>query len=204
MHPAIEGILARPLSHKVGIWVASVLALVGLFWKLSLSSKLTERVELTETVIRIESDIATERRLASRLDKAREKLRDLEGRLKGALEQLPDKSEIDDLLEKISGTARESGLELNLFQRREENYKEFYAEVPVNVSVTGAYHQVATFFDEVGRMPRIVNINQIAVYDPKPGETQVTLRVDCLLTAFRFLSEQERNEHAPVDKKKRK
>lgn len=205
MHPIVEGILERPLSHKIALWVGTALIVLGGFWQFSLGGLTTEASELSEAVLKLESEIATEKRLASKLTKAEDRLADLEARLKDALSQLPDKSEIDNLLEKISNLARESGLELNLFQRKEENFKEFFAEVPVAVSVTGSYHQVATFFDEVSRLPRIVNINQISVFDPKIEDESVIVKVDCILTAFRYLSEQERAEKSSdVDKKKRK
>ncbi len=204
MHPVVDGILERPLSHKLGLWIVSILLVAGGFWQFSLSSLMTTEAELNESVIKLDSEIATEKRLAAKLNKAEERLKDLEGRLQSALEQLPDKSEIDNLLEKISNVARESGLELNLFQRKEENFKDFYAEVPVLVSVTGTYHQVATFFDEVSRLPRIVNINQISAFDPKVEEDAVILKVDCVLTAFRYLSDRERSERQPEADKKRR
>jgi type IV pilus assembly protein PilO len=205
MHQAIENILDRPTSHKIGIWIATILLILAGFWQFSLSSLIEEREKLDEEVARLDSEILTEKRLAGKLGKAEEKLKDLEARLKGALEQLPDKSEIDNLLEKISNLARESGLDLNLFQRKEENFKDFYAEVPVSVSVTGSYHQVATFFDEVSRLPRIVNINQIEIIDPKPNESSVIVKVSCVLTAFRYLSDKERADQAGQgDKKKRR
>jgi|LakMenEpi03Aug12_release.lakeMendotaPanAssembly.Ray.scaffolds.fasta_scaffold469184_1 type IV pilus assembly protein PilO len=205
MHQAIENILERPTSHKIGIWIATILLILAGFWQFSLSSLIEEREKLDEEVARLDSEILTEKRLAGKLGKAEEKLKDLEARLKGALEQLPDKSEIDNLLEKISNLARESGLDLNLFQRKEENFKDFYAEVPVSVSVTGSYHQVATFFDEVSRLPRIVNINQIEIIDPKPNESSVIVKVSCVLTAFRYLSDKERADQAGQgDKKKRR
>ena len=204
MHPVVDGILERPLSHKLGLWIGSILLVAGGFWQFSLSSLMTTEAELNESVIKLDSEIATEKRLAAKLNKAEERLKDLEGRLQSALEQLPDKSEIDNLLEKISNVARESGLELNLFQRKEENFKDFYAEVPVLVSVTGTYHQVATFFDEVSRLPRIVNINQISAFDPKVEEDAVILKVDCVLTAFRYLSDRERSERQPEADKKRR
>lgn len=205
MHEAIENILERPTSHKIGIWVGTVLLVVGLFWQFSLSSLLEEKEKLDEVVAKLDSQITTERRLASKLGKAEAKLKELESSLQIALQQLPDKSEIDNLLEKISNLARESGLDLNLFQRKEENFKEFYAEVPVAVSVTGSYHQVATFFDEVSRLSRIVNINQIEITDPKVAEELVEVKVSCVLTAFRYLSEKERADQVQTqDKKKRK
>jgi type IV pilus assembly protein PilO len=205
MHPIIESVLDRPLGHKIAIWAVSLLAVFGIAWQFSLQGQFDSKSKLEEEVMHLDSDIATERRIASRLDKARDKLKDLEVRLKEALEQLPDKSEVDDLLDHISGTAREAGLELNLFQRKEDNVKEFYAEVPVSVSVTGSFHQVATFFDEVARLSRIVNISEIQATEPKITDSEVGIRVDCLLTAFRYLNDQERaTAQATAEKKKRR
>lgn len=204
MHPAIDTFLERPLSHKLGAWFLTLLVLFGGFWQFFYSDKIKELGKLDAKIEQIDSEIATEQRLAQRLNKARERLKDLDAKLKAALLELPDKSEIDRILEKISNLARESGLELNLFKRKDENFKEFYAEVPVNVSVTGTYHQIATFFDEVGRLSRIVNINQIVLYEPKPTEEGIVIKSDCVLTAFRYLSDAEKAERAPAEVKRRK
>lgn len=204
MHPMIEGILERPASHKAAIWVVSLVLVFGLAWSTWLSAQYKEQGDLTENVAKLESDVATEKRLAAKLSDAREKLKGLEASLQEALEELPDKSEVDDLLERVSNLVRESGLELNLFQRKDDNFKEFYAEVPVQVSVTGAYHQIATFFDEVGRLPRIVNIANISLADPKMKDDALTLKVDCSLTAFRYLTEQERAQSLAAEAKKKR
>ena len=117
MHPAVENFLQRPLSHKVGFWIGSLVLVVGGFWQFSFSSNFKQIEAISEEVLKLDSSIVTERRLAANLDKARDKLKDLESKLSDAVAQLPDKSEIDDLLERISNLARESGLELNLFKR---------------------------------------------------------------------------------------
>lgn len=204
MHPMIEGVLARPTSHKVAIWFISLLIVGGLAWTLYLSKTYKKQETLTENVERLETDVSTEKRLAAKLNQAREKFKSLEVKLQDALQELPDKSEVDDLLERVSNLARESGLELNLFQRRDDNFKEFYAEVPVQVSISGAYHQVATFFDEVGRLPRIVNISNISLIEPKLKEDILNLKVDCNLTAYRYLTETERAQSAAAESKKKR
>ena len=203
MHQAIENFLERPTSHKAAAWVGCLLLLVGGFWYLFYSASSEKYEELSQKVDELETSVTTEKRLASRLKQAKDKLEELNGKLASAIEELPNQSEVDDLLERSSNLGREAGLEMNLFQRREEVYREFYAEVPVSVSVTGTYHQVATFFDEVGRLPRIINISNINIVDPKVGDESVTVKVECTLTAFRYLSEQERAQRAP-EKKGRK
>ena len=87
--------------------------------------------------------------------------------------------------------------------------KDFYAEVPVSIAVDGTYHQVATFFDEVGHLSRIVNINQITMKEPVVGDAQVQVKVGCTATTFRYLDEAERaaaaeKAQAEADTKKRR
>ena len=70
--------------------------------------------------------------------------------------------------------------------------REFYADVPVEIDVTGSFHQVATFFDEVGRLERIVNLDQITLTDPQLQESRAVIKSTMLATSFRFLEEGER------------
>jgi type IV pilus assembly protein PilO len=112
--------------------------------------------------------------------------------LKEAVAQLPAQKEIPDLLRNISTKARESGLEVMLFRPRGENYEEFYAEIPVDIAVRGDFHSIVTFFDEVGRMDRVVNISNIELKTAKTKERQETIEVFTQATTFRFLDPAER------------
>jgi type IV pilus assembly protein PilO len=111
------------------------------------------------------------------------------------VDQLPNKREIPDLLKAISNKARESGLEILLFRPRAENYQDFYAEVPVDITVKGSFHSVVSFFDDVGRLDRLVNINNIGFKSKVAGD-QVTVETSSMATAFRFLEEAERKKIA--------
>ncbi len=199
MHPFVEQILERPTSHKVGGWIGIILFLTFVFWQYFYSGLSEELTKLNEEIESLEGKILTERRIARNLDKVREEVKELDVKLKFAMQELPDKKEIPDLLSTISDLATDAGLEITLFKPRPEQHRDFYAEVPVSISVDGSYHQVATFFDEVGQLPRIVNINQIALRNPKVEDTGVMVKADCSATTFRYLEESER-----VQKKKKK
>jgi len=201
MHPILENILARPLSHKVAIWIVSLALLFGAFWSLSLGGLLAERDEASSRIEGLNAEIANERRLARNLDKFRKEVADLDQKLEVVLRQLPDQREIPDFLISIERKARESGLgDVSSFKPSGERFKEFYAEVPVPISVLGTYHQVATFFDEVGRLPRIVNVGDITLSQPAAKEDGVRLKAECTLTTFRYLSEEERARVAAAAK----
>ncbi len=87
--------------------------------------------------------------------------------LKVAITQLPTSKEIPSLLSNISQLGKDSGLEFLLFKPVGEINKDFYAEIPVEIRVKGAYNNVAIFFDKVGKLPRIVNISEVSMDNAK-------------------------------------
>lgn len=192
MHPVVEGFLERPTSHKVIFFGGSLAFLGFVFWTYFYGPLDAEIVTLEEEVQTLQTQIVNEQRLANNLAKFRGEVKDLDARLQFALQELPDKREIPDLLSSISNLARDAGLEVKLFKPRPENIREFYAEVPVEISVSGTFHQVATFFDEVGQLSRIVNINNIFLREPVLSTNLVTLSTDCVATTFRYLDDAER------------
>jgi type IV pilus assembly protein PilO len=123
-------------------------------------------------------------------------LRDLEAALKRAVAQLPDKKEIPELLSNISAKATQSGLDVLLFRPRGENFQDFYAEIPVDITVKGSFHNTVSFFDEVGRLNRVVNIDNIGFKNPTAAGDNLVLETTSVATAFRFLSEAERKKVA--------
>ena len=204
MSAFIDGLNERPTWQKVAFWVGSCALLSYLFWQFLVADKWEEEEKLGATVRDLQNSIIQERRISQELGKFQQEVAVLEVKLKAALQELPDKREIDDLLVSISTLARDSGLNVLLFKPSPEVRKEFYAEVPVAVSVEGTYHQVASFFDEVGHLPRIVNINQIIIREPKVGEQQVMIKSESVATTFRYLDESERIQNPEGDKGKRR
>ena len=188
----IGRVLGLPGRYKIGI-LAGVIALLLAFDYLSIYTPYALQIaDLEESVkaARLERD--RKQALVNNLPQLRAQKALLEGRLKEAIAQLPDQKEIPDLLANISNKARESGLDILLFRPKAENPQDFYSEIPVDVVVRGGYHNVVTFFDEVGRLNRLVNINNIEMRNSKPGNDEVILDTTTLVTTFRFLTEAER------------
>jgi len=105
-----------------------------------------------------------------------------------ALALLPDRKEIPGLLSSVSQAGSQCGLEFILFRPKAEVPKQFYAEIPVEVKVLGNYHDVARFFDKVSKLPRIVNISEVRMKDPKETSTgQVVVTAECLATTYKFI-----------------
>ena len=155
-----------------------------------------EITRLSEDVNAARNEKTIKQKRIAILPKLQKELHQLDIRLKEAVAQLPDKKEIADLLSGISAKAQTSGLEILLFRPRAENFKDFYAEIPVDINVKGNFYNVVTFFDEVGQLSRLVNINNITFRNPKVTGNQVVLEGSSLATTYRFLDETERKKIA--------
>ena len=182
--------MKRPIF--VGTFLLSALIFVFGFYL-----PLVNDVSTAEQQIRlIDAEINKANLIASQLPKVENRVKELDIRLNEALNQLPDKQQISELLGKVADKARDTGLDVKLFKPDEEIKKDFYAEVPVEVSLQGTYHQVASFFDEVGHLDRIVNLDQFSLTDPVYGDDNTLLAAKLKVIAFRFIDETERAQIA--------
>jgi type IV pilus assembly protein PilO len=187
-------ILRLPRQQKVGILggVILFLLILGYFYVyLPSDDKL---VRLAEELGSVRADRDKKRALSANLPKLQKDLQEWDSKLKAAVAQLPDRKEIPDLLSSLSTKARESGLEILLFRPRAENFQEFYAEIPVDIVVRGGFFNAVTFFDEVGKLNRLVNIDNIDLKNPKVGSEPVVLDISTLATTYRFLDDAERKK----------
>jgi type IV pilus assembly protein PilO len=98
---------------------------------------------------------------------------------------LPDDPEMPSFLSSLQGVATTSGVSLKAWSPAEETSEEFYAKVPMKLTLTGRFHQIAKFFNGVGQLDRIINVENILMKEPKPVSEEVLVTVECLATAFR-------------------
>ena len=152
----------------------------------------SQRIVAKETELAsLQSKIREQQAIAANLRSFQEEVRRLEAQLSLLLEQLPNSAEIPSLLKSVSDIGKESGLEFLRFAPSGEVRKDFYAEIPVSISVNGDYHSFALFSDKVAHYPRIVNLSNIAFTSPKPsGDNLVLVTVNCTATTYRFLDQQ--------------
>ena len=196
MKELLDRILDLPRQQKIGILAGLIVAILLLDYFLFYSPRSDEISKLTQEVESQRNERDKKKKEAANIPKLKEQMARLDGRLKEAVAQLPDRKEIPDLLSSISNKVKESGLDILIFRPRAENIQEFYAEIPVDIVVRGGFHNVATFFDEVGRFNRLVNIANIELRNPKAKEDQVIMDVSTVATTFRFLDEAERGKIA--------
>jgi type IV pilus assembly protein PilO len=179
-------------SRKIAIAIGVPLLVLLAYYFLIVSPRTTRTSQLAAHIDEMKQERDQKKFEAERMPERQKEVEALDKQLKFALTRLPDEKEIPELLSSISNLGRDSGLEILVFRQLPEGYQEFYAEVPVEMSVRGNYHQVAQFLDRVGKLDRIVNVSNIVLKAPKNVDESVQLDVNSRITTFRFLSEAER------------
>src|SRR3954447_23570134 len=125
---------------------------------------------------------------AVNLDLHRQQLREIDTQFGALLRQLPNRSQMDALLVDINQAGLGRGLQFELFRPAgAEITREFYAELPITVKVTGTYHDMGAFASDVGQLSRIVTLNDVAIQAGKDG----ILTMDATARTFRYLDDDE-------------
>jgi type IV pilus assembly protein PilO len=114
--------------------------------------------------------------------------------------QLPSKAEMAALLSDINQAGLGRGLQFELFKPGQVAVKDYYAELPIDIKVTGSYHDIGEFAADMAKMPRIVTLNNLSLSTGKDG----TLALDAVAKTFRYLDQDELDEQAKARKKKKK
>ena len=204
MNQLLDKLLEQPVAKKIGI-LAGIIGLVyGLLFSFIYSPNSAAIATLGDSVGSVRNEKAVKEKKAVNVARLEKELRDMEVKLKEAVAQLPDRKEIPDLLANLSNKAREAGLEIVLFRPRAEIFQDFYAEIPVDIVVRGGFHNAVGFFDDVGKLNRIVNIDNIDFRNPKVAGDQVTMDISNLATTYRFLDDNERKKVAEEKAKTKK
>lgn len=203
MKEKLDAFLDLPLLHRVGALLGLILVIAGGFFYFVFSPLQMEVSEMSDRAADLDKEVQALVIKANRLEFFKNEVQRLDVELAKALRELPDKKEIDTLLTRISDKAKDSGLDVVLFKPEAEQKKDFYAEVPVSIELRGSFHQLASFFDEVSHLERIVNMTQFKIQQDSKDDTE-TLRTNVIATSFRFLDESERPKEEGGNKKKRR
>lgn len=151
--------------------------------------------------VKLKDDYLSKKRLAVNLDLYKQQLREIDTQFGALLKQLPNRSQMDALLVDINQAGLGRGLQFELFKpAASETSREFYNELPIQVKVTGTYHDMGAFASDVGQLSRIVTLNEVSVEAGKDG----MLAMDTIARTFRYLDEEEvaaqRKQKAAVKK----
>ena len=194
MDPRIEKIFRLPSKQKILILTLTLLLIAVGFYFAIIKPKQEELKSFQNRLAELKTQVEENRKIADNLPRLEREYFQLNNELQKALTELPDQKQIPLLLTSITSAGKASGLDFLIFRPKAEEPKEFYASVPVDITVSGSFNSVAKFFVAVSELPRIVNIGNVAFSDIKSSGDQTNLKVTCLATTFRFLDKKEKKD----------
>ncbi|RTL35012.1 MAG: pilus assembly protein PilO [Rhodocyclaceae bacterium] len=176
-----------PLLPRLATLLAIFLAIVVGGWWFDWSDQLTTLDSKEKEEAALKDEWLLKKRQAVNLPEYRRQLAEIDRQFGALLKQLPNRSEIESLLADINQAGLGRGLQFELFKPGAEGLKDFYAELPISVRVTGSYHDLGEFVSDVAQMPRIVTLNDIAIETLKEGN----LKFDATAVTYRYLDDEE-------------
>jgi type IV pilus assembly protein PilO len=182
----IEDINKLPGYMKATILGLIVVILVGAFFITSYIPKKNQIQSLEGEISKIENEINVNKTKARRLDELKKENAELDRQLALKKQQLPSEAEVESLLKQVSDLGLRVGLDFKLWRPsgKRVNESQLYLEIPVNVEISGDFHLVASFFDRVGKLQRIVNIENIRMANPRLEKDRILLNTSFVATAF--------------------
>ncbi len=184
---SLERFVKLPKAWRMGALGALAVIVVALYGWLFFVPANTELGVLHARELDVQRRLNEVRAVANNLKKFEDEVGKLEHELTVALRQLPNSKELPVLLTDISGLGKNAGLEFKSFKPRGEIPRDFYAEVPIEIEFTGGFHEIATFFDQMSKLPRIVNVSELKMTIAKESTDSTRLEVTGSATTFRFI-----------------
>jgi len=183
----IDKISKLPKAARFGIIGGIAVSIVAAYFFLFYQDNAEELKALHAQELELQRKLSEVRSIAANISAFEEEIEDLEIELKTALRQLPNDKELEVLLTDISNLGKTAGVEIRSFKRNKEVSHDFYAEVPIQIELTGQFHDIAQFFDLVSKLPRIVNMGALTIDVVSEDEESTVLSVKGTATTFRFV-----------------
>jgi type IV pilus assembly protein PilO len=191
---------SAPVVIKLGVLVVVLLLILGASYWFGWQHQIEQINAEKAKEEQLRTTFLDKKKQAIDLPAYRKQLEDIEKQFGTLLKQLPGKSEMDALLTDINQAGLGRGLQFELFKpAAAETQQDFYAELPITIKVTGSYHDLGAFASDIGKLSRIVTLNDIALSSSKDG-----LTMDATAKTFRYLDEEEvsKQRKAAADKAK--
>jgi type IV pilus assembly protein PilO len=176
---------------------------IGLIYVFVWQDRMPELQQRENTEQQLRSEFRTKHAKAINLAIYKQQLSDIEKSFGALLRQLPSKTEVPNLLVDISQTGLAAALEEKLFQPGQEVKKDFYAELPIHIQLTGSYHEFGAFVSGIAALPRIVTLHdiQITPINKDKNSSFDQLQLDLTAKTYRYLDDDE-IAAAEADKRK--
>jgi type IV pilus assembly protein PilO len=176
-----------PILPRIIILIGILLVVLLLGWWFGWRVQFEELDAKREQEVSLKEEWRTKKAQAVNLEEYQKQLTEINRSFGALLKQLPNASEMDALLVDINQAGLGRGLQFELFKPGAEVLRDFYAELPITIKVTGSYHDLGAFTGDIAKLPRIVTLNDIDVTQIKDGG----LAMSAVAKTFRYLDEAE-------------
>jgi type IV pilus assembly protein PilO len=187
---ALNKVLKLPNTQKIGVLVLLLAVMIGAYINYVFMPQRDFYNSQKDEIVKLQTKFNEQQSILANLPRFQQELKVLQLAFDDALKMLPNAREIPNLITSISTNAQESGLEIQLFQPKPEVPMDFYAQIPVQMKVTGRYHQIGAFFDKLAKLPRIINIEDLQITLRKQAQAKssaITLEASFNATTFKFI-----------------
>ena len=176
-----------PALPRYSLFVAAVIAIVVGLWFVWLTGSEEILQQEQEKEVKLRADYKSKLTKAVNLDVLKKQREEVQQYVTQLEKQLPSKSEMDALLSDINQAGLGRSLQFDLFRPGQVSVKEYYAELPISIRVSGRYHDIGAFASDIANLSRIVTLNNLAI-NPKPDGT---LALETTAKTFRYLDTDE-------------
>src|SRR2546422_1203807 len=184
--PDLAAFKAVPLQQKIAMLVLALVG-IGVGFYFYVEEPLQEKItSLKSDIAKLDTEINTNKIKIAKLEDLKQLNAELQRQLSKNQEYLPPEEEAVTLLKQLSDLGTRIGLDLKLWRpgARAEDSSKLFVRLPVDVEMSGGYHTLALFFDRIGKLPRIINVNKIKMGGGKEERGRVSVQTSFQLTAF--------------------
>jgi type IV pilus assembly protein PilO len=183
----LDNVGAWPMAPRIALWLFVILACAVGGWFALWSGQKDELEQLQAEETKLKDEYKNKLQQAINLDELRKQREQVSQYVLTLEKQLPSKSEMDALLSDINQAGVGRGLDFELFRPGQTNVREYYAELPITVKVSGKYHDLGAFASDIANLPRIVTLNNMSITTGKGG----SLNLDATAKTYRYLDQDE-------------
>ena len=176
-----------PVLPRLAALSTILILALGAGWYFVWNDQMATLAAKEQEEVNLKNEYLEKKKKAINLDLYVQQLNEIDQTFGALLKQLPNKSEMDALLIEINQAGLGRGLQFELFKPGAEQLKDFYAELPIQVKLTGNYHEFGTFAADIAKLPRIVTLNNVSIASTPGGR----LNLDATVKTFRYLDQEE-------------
>lgn len=173
-----------PWYAQIGAFVVVSIGAVYGFWHFYVSQIQSDIATRETRLAALRLDLTKGMATAKQLPEFEAQVEELEARLDSLRQVLPEQKDVADTLRRIQGLATKSNLAIQRFQPGKVVQQKMYAEIPYRLAAEGTYHNLAAFFDQVSRFPRIINVSDISIKARNPVAPGRTIAAELVATTF--------------------